>query len=153
MSSALTNGPSKPAWRASVDLPAPSGPAMSVNRGMTNQIIARVAALIAGRAITHLQVDNVPVRSVHQVMGYALRWKSGAHARRQPYLFRFSDQGRFAFHHVDEFVLLAVPVQQRRLPAGGETGQVHPKVLEAEEVAQRTFLPFRHAAEKGLRIG
>src|SRR3954453_7258715 len=31
------------------------------------QIIARVTALITGRAITNLQIDNVSVRSVHQV--------------------------------------------------------------------------------------
>jgi hypothetical protein len=62
------------------------------------QVIARVTALITGGAITNLQVDNVSVSSVHQLMGNALRWKSSAHARRQPHLFIFSDEGRFSYN-------------------------------------------------------
>jgi hypothetical protein len=117
------------------------------------QVIARVTPFITGRAITNLQIDDVPVGSVHQLMGDALGWKPSAHARRQRHLFGIRDECRFPFQHIDQLVLPAVPMQKRRLAARCEPGQVHPEVLEAKEVAERSFLSFSHAAEEGLWIG
>ena len=85
-------------------------------------------------------------------MRHARRRKARAHAGREVDLALIGDERRRAFQYIDELVLLAVPVQQRRLAAGPQAREIHAEILEAEEVAQRPLLALRHAAEERLRI-
>jgi len=58
------------------------------------------------------------VSLVEQLMRRALGWKARTHSWMKLDLFRLGDQYRLALQYENQFVLLAVPVQQGRLAAG-----------------------------------
>jgi hypothetical protein len=65
-------------------------------------------------------------------MSEALRRKARTHAWGERDLTLIRHQCGVALKDVDEFILFAVPVQQRRLSAGMQGGQVYAEVLETE---------------------
>ena len=85
-------------------------------------------------------------------MGEPLRRKACAHPWRERDLAPVRHQCGVALQDVDEFILLAVPVKQRRLSAGMQGGQVYAEVLETEQIAKRAFFALGHSAEEWLRI-
>lgn len=116
------------------------------------EVVAGIAALVAGGAVADLEIDDVARRPVDQMMRDARRREARAHARREVDLARVGDERRRAFQNIDELVLLRVSMQQRGLASGQKPRQVHAEVLQAEDVAERPLLAVRHAAEEGLGI-
>jgi hypothetical protein len=116
------------------------------------QVVARVAALISRTAVTDLQKCDRAGCAIHKLMGRALRGKSDAHPGCKVRLAFLSHQRWFALKNVDELVLPAVTVEQSRFSPGGYRRKVHTKVLQSEQVTQRSLLTSLHTAEEWLRI-
>jgi len=60
------------------------------------------------------------------------------------------DQSRPAVENVDEFILLAVTMQECRLTPWEQRRQVYAEVLEAKHIAKRALLASCHPAEERL---
>jgi len=75
------------------------------------------------------------------------------HAGLQHLRSRVGDEGQFALQHVDELVLVAVPVALRGQGTRRQAHQVHAEVVEAEGIAQRALLALAALALPGLGIG
>ena len=86
---------------------------MAVRAQRSLEVIARVSAFITRGAVANFQVDNIPVGSIHQLMGNALRRKSSAHTGRKRDFVDVRDESWFPLQNIDKLVLLTVPVQER----------------------------------------
>ena len=76
-----------------------------------SQVISGVGPLVAGRAITNLQVDDIEFGSIDELVRDATCWKASTHARFQFHLSLVGHQGRRSLKNVSEFILLGVAVQ------------------------------------------
>jgi len=86
---------------------------------------------------------GVGVRAILQTMPVALAArKAGAIAGAQQFLAVVADQHDFAAQHVDEFVLVGVPVTLARPDAGREAQQAHAELGQAGRVAELDAVAF-----------
>src|SRR5882724_11543637 len=102
---------------------------------------AHVDVGIHGRFIrsarTDLDVNGVFLRAIDQAMtDTAIRLPAGGVARFHHSLAVVLDERDLAFEHIDEFVLVPVPVPLRRPGAGLERDQVNSKLVESHDVAE-----------------
>src|SRR5579863_3652125 len=111
-----------------------------------------MAAFIAGRAISDLEIDDISRRAIDELMRDAGGGKAGAHAGRQRDLALIGDESRMTFDDVDELVLPAVTMQEGGFAARPQSREIDAEILEAEEIAQWPLLALAHAAEERLRI-
>jgi len=93
------------------------------------EIVGRIEALITGRTIADLEIEDVKFGPIDQVVRPSCSWKSSAHAWSEDDLAVIGDQGRLTQQYVNELVLLAVPMQEGRFSTGKKPRQVHAKIL------------------------
>lgn len=91
-------------------------------------IVGRVADHIALAAIADFEDDAIPVAFILQVMRGAVGRKARDHAGPKRCLALIGEQRRFAFKHIDEFVLPRVAVMQRRGGARRQRVRLTPKL-------------------------
>src|SRR5690606_13963038 len=89
------------------------------------------------RAVADLEVDRRGRATVDQMMTiFATGWKPGCDPRLETLLAGFRHQRDVALQHVDELVLVRMPVPQRRPRAGRQLHEVDAEMAEPERVAQ-----------------
>ena len=82
----------------------------------------------------------------------ACLWEGGAVAGAQLCLATILDQDQFAFQHIDEFVLMGVPVALTRPVAGRQAHQIDPEIGQPAFIAQPLPYPLSRARIEGRRI-
>jgi hypothetical protein len=112
----------------------------------------RIRAFIAFRAVPDFEEHDIFARAVYKLMCDPLRGKPCAHARRKRRFPDIRDKRRLASQDKYELILRAVSVQQRGFTAWGKLRKVHAKVLQPEEIAERTLLAPGHAGKERFRI-
>src|SRR2546421_593127 len=105
---------------------------------------------LARRAGADLEIERVTGGLVHQAMAIRdVRLEARAVARLQQGLALILDQHDLAFQHVNELVLLFVPMAQRRGSTGLQPREVHAELSEAYRIAERSFVPAgAHLSER-----
>jgi len=81
-------------------------------------------------------------------MGEASRWKPCTHAWRKGHFTLVRHQRWGPLKNVNELVLSAVAMKQRRLSTRRQGCKIDTEVLDAEKIAQRTLLAPKHPAEE-----
>src|SRR6185312_7840935 len=138
---------------ASIRLSIPMGHADAVLVAGIEQIVVGIMRMLARRAGADLKVDSVARRFVHQHMAVGdAGFPAGRLTRLEQCLPAVFDQGQLAFEHVDEFVLLLVPVPQRRRHTRRQPGPVDAKLSEPGEIAEDSFLAALDRFLELLRI-
>ena len=93
--------------------------------------------------VTDFEDHHVPVAAVEDMVRLARGLESRTHSGEERCLAGRGRQNRLTLQNVDQFVLFAVRVHQRRLSARGNPGQIHAEVPQAEEVAECPASPLR----------
>ncbi len=108
--------------------------------------------LAARAAVADFQIDHGGVSLVFQVVGVASSGaKARAHAGGQRGISGVGHQRGLAFEDVDEFVLAAVRVAQRRHGSWSERGQVDAEVRQSERFTELALVSPGH--HRGKRFG
>src|SRR5690242_19415815 len=83
------------------------------------QVIVRVAAFVAGRSVSHFEIDNLFLGLVDQSVAVASAgFEASAHTRRESGSTLVGVQGWMSLQNVDELVLLGMSMTQRRYRLG-----------------------------------
>src|SRR3569833_1802767 len=101
----------------------------TARRQLGRDVIGRIRAFIVQQTNTNNKKNNNNKKPGDELMREPGRGKAGAHSGREQDLAAVGDQSRRAFENVDELVLLAVPVQERRLAAGRTPREIDAEVL------------------------
>src|SRR5262245_19952974 len=105
------------------------------------------------RARSELEIQRVALRLVDEVMAignagleaYAIAWLEHG-------LATILDQHELAFEHIDEFILLLVPMAQRRRRARLQPREIDAELGEPRHIAERRLLAAIGYARVWLRI-
>lgn len=101
-----------------------------------HQIVVRIKSIVLRIPIAYLKVPGDLVGAVYEMMTIlAAGRKACTHAGRQQLRTGFGDECQRTFQNIYEFVLVGVPMPQRRLAAGGKLGEVDADLGESERIA------------------
>jgi hypothetical protein len=115
-------------------------------RSGTQHVDIGVCGQVGGPARADLETDRHHVRFVDQVMPVASTLRKGrAIAGAQHGLAAILDQGQLALEHIDEFVLVRMPVALARPVARRQAHEIDPEISDPTSIAQ----PLPHTVGTG----
>src|SRR5271156_6045952 len=124
-------------------------------RRVPDQVDVRIAVVDGVRAVAvaDLKVHRRPLAAVHQLMPVLdTRRKACAHAGTQHLFARAGAQHHFALEHINELILVRVPVPQRGFLAGRQRRVVDADAGESERIPEAALGTRQHARAVWLRV-
>jgi hypothetical protein len=115
-------------------------------------VVVGIAHLVTVTAVSDFQIESFLIGPVDEVVRSAAGRKSKAHAWVQVLLAVLGHENEISLEHVQEFILPAVAVKERRGAARRQCRQIHPEIAKAEGVAERALDAPTHEPGERLRI-
>jgi hypothetical protein len=116
-----------------------------------SEVVDREDHLVSGGTVTDLQDEHVVLGAVLEVVSRSVRREAGAHARGELHFDTVGDECRVALEDVEEFVLQAMTVGERRGVSRGQPCEVDPESLQGEVVTERVFHSPRQQRREWFR--
>src|SRR6185437_1019407 len=139
----------KSAWAA-----VPAGELAAGLRGIPHEVHVTVGIVsgIGRVAVAHLQVQRRGAAAIDELMAVAAAGReAGTHAGAQHLLACVAAQHHLALEHINELVLVRVPVAHGGLLARRQPRQVDADARQPERIAEAALVARQHA--RAVRLG